>query len=66
MIDDEVGDGTTSVCVLSAELLREAEKLVDQRVHPQVIAQGWRLAYDAASKALMESSQDHAVWLILC
>lgn len=34
--DDEVGDGTTSVCVLAAELLREAEKLVTLgRVHPQ-------------------------------
>lgn len=29
--DDEVGDGTTSVTVLSAELLREAEKLIDQK-----------------------------------
>jgi chaperonin GroEL (HSP60 family) len=26
--DDEVGDGTTSVCVLASELLREAERLV--------------------------------------
>ena len=31
--DDEVGDGTTSVTVLSAELLREAEKLIDQKIH---------------------------------
>lgn len=28
--DDEVGDGTTSVTVLAAELLREAEKLVEK------------------------------------
>lgn len=34
--DDEVGDGTTSVTVLCGELLREAEKLVNQRLHPQV------------------------------
>lgn len=34
--DDEVGDGTTSVAVLCGELLREAEKLIDQRIHPQV------------------------------
>ena len=33
--DDEVGDGTTSVTVLAAELLREAEKLVDRKIHPQ-------------------------------
>ncbi|GMF28258.1 unnamed protein product [[Candida] boidinii] len=35
--DDEVGDGTTSVTILGAELLREAEKLVDQKIHPQTI-----------------------------
>lgn len=34
--DDEVGDGTTSVTVLCGELLREAEQLVNQRLHPQV------------------------------
>uniref|UniRef100_A0A7S2ZH73 CCT-beta n=1 Tax=Rhodosorus marinus TaxID=101924 RepID=A0A7S2ZH73_9RHOD len=38
--DDEVGDGTTSVCCLAGELLREAEKLVDQRIHPQTIIAG--------------------------
>ena len=30
--DDVVGDGTTSVCVLASQLLREAEALVDQKV----------------------------------
>lgn len=40
--DDEVGDGTTSVTVLAAELLREAEKLVDQKIHPQTIIAGYR------------------------
>ena len=39
MQDDEVGDGTTSVCILASELLREAEKLVSQRVHPQTIVE---------------------------
>ena len=38
--DDEVGDGTTSVCVLAGELLRQAEQLIDTKLHPQVIAQG--------------------------
>ena len=32
--DAEVGDGTTSVVVLAGELLREAEKLINQKVHP--------------------------------
>ena len=34
--DDEVGDGTTSVCVLASELLREGERLVNSKIHPQV------------------------------
>ena len=34
--DSEVGDGTTSVTMLASELIREAEKLVDMRIHPQV------------------------------
>ena len=40
--DEDVGDGTTSVCVLAGELLREAEKLLAQKIHPQVIIDGWR------------------------
>jgi T-complex protein 1 subunit beta len=38
--DDEVGDGTTSVVVLAGELLREAEQLVGQKVHPMTIIAG--------------------------
>lgn len=43
--DDEVGDGTTSVCVLAAELLREAEKLVNAKIHPQTIIAGKLLLF---------------------
>jgi T-complex protein 1 subunit beta len=32
--DEEVGDGTTTVAVLAGELLREAEKLIIQKIHP--------------------------------
>ena len=38
--DDEVGDGTTSVVVLAGELLREAEKLINQKIHPMTIIAG--------------------------
>jgi len=58
--DDEVGDGTTSVCVLAGELLREGEKLVEQRIHPQTIIAGWRLAVDHARTVLREASHDSA------
>jgi T-complex protein 1 subunit beta len=50
--DDEVGDGTTSVAVFCGELLREAEALVNQRIHPQTICAGWRLAQQCARAAL--------------
>ncbi|KAI8062380.1 T-complex protein 1 subunit beta [Gongronella butleri] len=58
--DDEVGDGTTSVCVLAAELLREAERLVNQRIHPQTIIEGFRIASKAAYDVLEASAVDHS------
>jgi T-complex protein 1 subunit beta len=57
--DDEVGDGTTSVTVLSAELLREAERLVDQKIHPQTIIDGYRIASYAALEALQKAAVDN-------
>ncbi|KAG7187972.1 hypothetical protein KM043_013928 [Ampulex compressa] len=58
--DDEVGDGTTSVTVLAAELLREAEKLIDQKIHPQTIISGWRSATAVAREALRNSAADNS------
>ena len=58
--DDEIGDGTTSVCVFAAELLREAEKLVAQRIHPQTIVEGYRVAEAAATAALESAAVDHS------
>uniref|UniRef100_A0A1A9X0B7 T-complex protein 1 subunit beta n=1 Tax=Glossina brevipalpis TaxID=37001 RepID=A0A1A9X0B7_9MUSC len=58
--DDEVGDGTTSVTVLAAELLREAEKLIDRKLHPQIIIAGWRMATKVAREALTDASQDNS------
>ena len=60
MQDDEVGDGTTSVAVLAAELLREAEQLVNRRIHPQTIIEGYRLAANAALNALKETATDNS------
>lgn len=54
--EEEVGDGTTTVCVLAGELLRQAEKLVDQKYHPQTIIEGYRAATDIAMKALQDYS----------
>uniref|UniRef100_A0A8C1W672 T-complex protein 1 subunit beta n=1 Tax=Cyprinus carpio TaxID=7962 RepID=A0A8C1W672_CYPCA len=57
--DDEVGDGTTSVTVLAAELLREAELLIAKKIHPQIIIAGWRKATQAAREALRDAAVDN-------
>ena len=57
--DDEVGDGTTSVVVLAGELLREAEKLVQQKLHPMTIIAGFREASACARKVLEDCSMNN-------
>jgi chaperonin GroEL (HSP60 family) len=42
--DQEVGDGTTSVVIVAAELLRRANDLVRNKIHPTSIISGYRLA----------------------
>ena len=42
--DAEVGDGTTSVVILAAELLKRANELIKMKVHPTNIIQGYKLA----------------------
>lgn len=44
---------------LAAELLREAEKLVAQKIHPQTIIAGWRRATQVAQEALLRNSLDN-------
>lgn len=57
--DDEVGDGTTSVAVLACELLREAEKLIAQKIHPQTIIHGMRKAAKVAVAELEKAAIDN-------
>jgi thermosome len=42
--DDECGDGTTTAVILAGELLKKAEVLIEQNVHPTVISGGFRMA----------------------
>ena len=42
--DQEVGDGTTSVVIVAAELLKRANELVRNRIHPTSIIGGYRIA----------------------
>ncbi|HJX55484.1 MAG TPA: thermosome subunit alpha [Methanoregula sp.] len=48
--DAEVGDGTTTAVIIAGELLKNAEDLLTQGVHPTIIAEGYQMA---AEKALM-------------
>jgi thermosome len=50
--DAEVGDGTTTAVVVAGELLKQAEALLDQEIHPTVIAAGYRDATDKAIEIL--------------
>jgi len=47
--DKEVGDGTTTAVVLAGELLRKAEELLEQNIHPSILVSGYR---KAAAKAI--------------
>ena len=55
--DDEVGDGTTSVVILTGELLGKATELMDKKVHPTVVIEGFRLAEGKALE-ILESIAD--------
>jgi len=54
--DQEAGDGTTTAVVLSGELLKRAEALIEQNIHPTIISQGYRLASAKALEILQEVS----------
>ncbi|MDD6285755.1 MAG: thermosome subunit alpha [Methanosphaera sp.] len=47
--EDEVGDGTTTAVIIAGELLKKSEDLLDQEIHPTIIALGYR---QAAAKAI--------------
>ncbi|PSN62051.1 T-complex protein 1 subunit alpha [Corynespora cassiicola Philippines] len=53
--DKEVGDGTTSVVIIAAELLRRANDLMKNKIHPTTIITGYRLALREAVKYMNEN-----------
>jgi len=50
--EDEVGDGTTTAVVIAGELLKKAEGLLEQDIHPTIIAMGYRQAAEKAQEIL--------------
>ncbi|MEJ2241494.1 MAG: thermosome subunit beta [Candidatus Bathyarchaeota archaeon] len=55
--DDMVGDGTTTAVVLAGELLKTAEDLLEQNIHPTLIVEGYRKAAQKALEVLDKISQ---------
>jgi thermosome len=52
--DDECGDGTTTAVILAGELLKRAESMIEQNVHPTVISGGFRMAAQKSRDMLEE------------
>ena len=50
--DDIVGDGTTSNVLLIGELMKQAQRLVQEQVHPRIVTEGFELARKEALKFL--------------
>ena len=55
-VDNEVGDGTTSVVVLAGSLLEKAEELIGKNVHPTIIVDGYRKSAEKAVELLKENA----------
>jgi thermosome len=56
--EEEVGDGTTTAVMLAGKLLENAEKLLDQKIHPTIITRGYRLAAEKALQILPSLSAE--------
>lgn len=56
--DEEIGDGTTSVIVLSTALMDAAKQYLEDGVHPQFICRCYQTALNSALKKLDEVAEN--------
>ncbi len=56
-IDDKIGDGTSSVVIFTATLLKNALELIEQTIHPKHVTDGFKLAADKALEILNEIAE---------
>jgi thermosome len=56
--DDEVGDGTTTAVIFAGELLKKAETLIDDNIHPSIIISGYQKASEKALETLNKLAID--------
>lgn len=52
--DREVGDGTTSVVIIAAELLKRGNELIQNKIHPTTVISGFRTALKESIKFIQE------------
>jgi len=52
--EEAVGDGTTTAVILAGKLLENAEKLLDQKIHPTSIVRGYSAAADKSLEILQK------------
>merc|ERR1711913_189038 len=52
--DEEVGDGTTSVIIMAAEVLGISHQFLEEKMHPTVVIQAYRQALEDTSNLLRE------------
>ncbi len=53
----EVGDGTTTAVILAGELLKNAEFLLEQNVHPTMVSRGYIMAEEKAQEILQKIAE---------
>ena len=56
--ESEVGDGTTTAVIIAGDLLKNAETLLEQNIHPTIVAKGYRLAAAKALEILQKIALD--------
>ncbi|MDP4012126.1 MAG: thermosome subunit beta [Candidatus Nanoarchaeia archaeon] len=59
--EKEIGDGTTTAVVIAGELLKNAERLMEQDIHPTVIVKGYAIAAEKAQAILNNFSEDVSI-----
>ena len=64
--DDITGDGTTSVVLLVGELLKQADRYIQEGLHPRVITDGYEVAKEEALRFLDDFKQTREIDRELC
>ncbi|MFC6736701.1 thermosome subunit beta, partial [Halolamina salina] len=56
--EEEAGDGTTTAVAIAGELLKNAEELLEQDIHPTAVIKGFHLASEQAREEIEDISRE--------